>query len=57
MKRLQVKQGDKWLYVFGYSGEKGTIITLADNHYRRALPAIDLAFMANKFGNDTFRVI
>ena len=57
MKHLQVLVDDQWKYVFAYSGETSKILTLDDDQKNKALPAVDLAFFQNKYGNHIFRTI
>jgi len=48
---LQILIDGKWEYVFCRSG--GKVVTTKDR--RKALPALDLEWFQNRFGNDTFR--
>lgn len=58
MKKLQVKQGDSWAFVFCNNG--GRVVTTADKS--KALPTLaawgadDLAYFQGKFANSEFRL-
>ena len=54
-KRLQVKIGDQWQYVFCRVVGKADPLTTPDK--RKALPGIDLEYFVRHFSNHEFRTI
>jgi hypothetical protein len=57
MKRLQVRQGANWLYVFGYKGGTKELITLRDDQRNIALSSQDLSYFQEHYTSQDFRVI
>ena len=55
MKRLQVKIGDGWQYVFCRNAQSNMIVT-TDNRLK-ALPSHALEFFQSKYANHEFRIV